>query len=76
MVNIFWGGEKPTNPTSHAYAGRNYPITQMPTNGKLYNIPCVQFSFSNDNTVLSESIERAVNVIADSVGLAVLTIIS
>ena len=30
-------------------------------------IPCVQFSFSDDNTILSESVERAVNVIADSV---------
>jgi len=46
-----------TNPTGHAYAGRNCPITQMPTDGKLHNVPCVQFSFSNDNTVLSESIE-------------------
>ena len=48
----------------------------MPTDGKLYNVPCVQFSFSNDNMVLSESVERAVNVIADSVGSAVSMIIS
>ena len=34
---------------------------------KLHNVPCVQFSFSNDNTVLSESVEWAVNVIADSI---------
>ena len=25
----------------------------MPTDGKLHNVPCVQFSFSNDNTVQS-----------------------
>ena len=48
----------------------------MPTDGKLHNVPRVQFSFSNDNMVLSESVEREVNVIADSVGSAVLTIIS
>ena len=39
----------------------------MSTDGKLHKVPCVQFSFSDDNTVLSESVERAVNVIADSV---------
>ena len=39
----------------------------MPIDGKLHKVPCVQFSFSDDNTVLSESVERAVNVIADSV---------
>ena len=48
----------------------------MPTDGKLHNVPCVQFCFSNDNMVLSESIERAVNVIADFVGSVVSTIIS
>jgi DNA-directed RNA polymerase-5 subunit 1 len=30
-------------------------------------VPCVQFSLSNDNTVLSESVEGLVNVIANSV---------
>ena len=42
-------------------------ITQMPTNETLHKVPCVQFSFTNDNTVLSESVERVVNVIADLV---------
>ncbi|KAJ1277932.1 hypothetical protein BS78_04G040400 [Paspalum vaginatum] len=42
-------------------------FTQMPIDGNLHMIPCVQFSFSDANTVLSESVERAVNVIADSV---------
>ncbi|AQK60585.1 DNA-directed RNA polymerase V subunit 1 [Zea mays] len=41
-------------------------FTQMPIDGKLHKVPCVQFAFSDD-IVLSESIERAVNVIADSV---------
>ena len=45
-------------------------ITQMPTDETLHKVPCVQFCFSNDNTVLSESVEREVNVIADSVGSA------
>ncbi|PUZ74086.1 hypothetical protein GQ55_1G036800 [Panicum hallii var. hallii] len=40
---------------------------QNPVDGYLHMIPCVQFSFSDDNTILSESVERAVNVIADSV---------
>ena len=48
----------------------------MSTDGKLHNVPCVQCSFSNDNTVFSESAERAVNVVADSIGLAVSMIIS
>jgi hypothetical protein len=34
----------------------------------------VQFSFSDDNTVLSESIDGLVNVIADSVGFVFLPI--
>ena len=41
----------------------------MSVDGKLHNVPYVQFSFSDVNTVLYESIERAVNVIADSVEL-------
>ena len=41
----------------------------------LHKVPCVQFSFSNDNTVLSESVERAVNVMVDSVGSVFSTII-
>ena len=49
-------------------------ITQMLTDEMLQKVPCVQFSFSNDNTVLSESVDRAVNVIANSVGSAFLTI--
>jgi DNA-directed RNA polymerase-5 subunit 1 len=43
-------------------------LTQMPTNGKLHITPRVQFSFSDANTILSESIEGTVKVIADSVG--------
>ena len=62
-------------PTDNINAGHNYSITQMPTDTKLHNVPCVQFSFSNDNTVLSESVEWAVNVIADSVDSAFLMII-
>jgi DNA-directed RNA polymerase-5 subunit 1 len=31
-------------------------------------VPCMQFSFSDGNTVLSTSVEGLVNVIADSVG--------
>ena len=53
--------------TDIVYASHNCPITQMPTDETLHKVPCVQFSFSNDNMVLSESIERVVNVIADSV---------
>jgi DNA-directed RNA polymerase-5 subunit 1 len=43
-------------------------------NEKLLKVPCVQFSFSDDNTVLSESVEGLVNVIADSVGFVFLPI--
>ena len=46
----------------------------MPTDGKLHNVPFVQFSFSNDNIVLSKSVEGAVNVIANSVDSAILMI--
>ncbi|KAL6629149.1 hypothetical protein ACP70R_028914 [Stipagrostis hirtigluma subsp. patula] len=42
-------------------------FTQEPFSGKLHKVPCLQFTFSDDNTILSESVERAVNVIADSV---------
>ncbi|CAL5023974.1 unnamed protein product [Urochloa decumbens] len=42
-------------------------FAQNPVDGNLQVTPCVQFSFSDDNTILSESVERAVNVIADSV---------
>jgi DNA-directed RNA polymerase-5 subunit 1 len=31
-------------------------------------VPCVQFSFSDDNTVLSESVKGLVHMITDSVG--------
>jgi DNA-directed RNA polymerase-5 subunit 1 len=44
------------------------------TNGKLLVVPYVQFSFSDDNTVLSESVEGLVNVIANSVGFGFLLI--
>jgi DNA-directed RNA polymerase-5 subunit 1 len=40
----------------------------MPTDGKLHIAPRVQFSFSDANTALSESIEETVKVIADFVG--------
>jgi DNA-directed RNA polymerase-5 subunit 1 len=50
------------------YVGLKFSIIPISTNGKLLTIPCMQFSFSDDNTVLSESIEGLVNVIADSVG--------
>jgi hypothetical protein len=40
----------------------------MPTDGKLHIAPHVQFSFSDASTVLSESVEGTVKVIADSVG--------
>jgi DNA-directed RNA polymerase-5 subunit 1 len=36
-------------------------------------VPCVQFSFSDDNTVLSVSVEGSVNVIADAVGFVFLS---
>jgi DNA-directed RNA polymerase-5 subunit 1 len=39
----------------------------MPTDGKLHIAPGVQFSFSDANTILSESIEGTVKVIADSI---------
>jgi hypothetical protein len=39
----------------------------MPTDGKLHIAPRVQFSFSDANTILYESIEGTVKVIADSV---------
>ena len=35
----------------------DYLTTQMPTEETLHKVPCVLFSFSNDNTILSESIE-------------------
>jgi DNA-directed RNA polymerase-5 subunit 1 len=40
----------------------------MPTDGKLHIAPRVQFSFSDANTVLSESINGTVKMIADSIG--------
>jgi DNA-directed RNA polymerase-5 subunit 1 len=46
----------------------DYSLTQTPTDGKLHIAPRVQFSFSDANTVLSESIEGTVKVIVDSVG--------
>ena len=56
-------------------AASDYSTTQMPTKEMLHKVPCVQFSFSNDSTILSESVESAMNVIADSVGSAFSTII-
>jgi hypothetical protein len=55
-------------PIDKVYAGHNCSILSISTNGKLLTIPCVQFSFSNDSTVLSESVKGLVNVIADTVG--------
>jgi DNA-directed RNA polymerase-5 subunit 1 len=45
---------------------------QISTNGTLLKVSCVQFSFSDDNTVLSEFVEGSANVIADSVGFVFL----
>ncbi|XP_047078712.1 DNA-directed RNA polymerase V subunit 1-like [Lolium rigidum] len=39
-------------------------FTQKPIDGK---VPCLQFSFSEDIPMLSESVEKAVNVLADSI---------
>ena len=44
-------------PAEGVCAAGDYSITQMPTEETLHKVPCVQFSFSNDNTVLFESIE-------------------
>ena len=44
-------------PAEGVCAAGDYSITQMPTEETLHKVPCVQFSFSNDNTILSESIE-------------------
>jgi DNA-directed RNA polymerase-5 subunit 1 len=44
----------------------------MPTDGKLHIAPRVQFSFSDANTILSESIEGTVEMIVDYVGLGFL----
>ena len=38
-------------------AAGDYSTTQMPIEETLHKVPCVQFSFSNDNTVLSEFVE-------------------
>jgi DNA-directed RNA polymerase-5 subunit 1 len=46
----------------------DYSLTQMPTDGKLHIAPRVQFSYSDADTILSESIEGTMNEIADSVG--------
>ena len=47
----------------------------MSTDEKLHNVPCVQCSFSDNNNVLPEPVEWAVNMIADSVDSAFSTII-
>ena len=44
-------------PTEGICAAGDYSTTQMPTKETLHKVPCVQFSFSNDNTVLSEFVE-------------------
>ena len=44
-------------PAKGVCAASDYSTNQMPTEETLYKVPCVQFSFSNDNTVLSESVE-------------------
>ncbi|TVU33434.1 hypothetical protein EJB05_25251, partial [Eragrostis curvula] len=49
------------------FSTRDCSFTQKPIDGKLQKIPCLQFCFSDVNTILSESIEKAVNLIADSV---------
>uniref|UniRef100_A0A0D9VCB6 DNA-directed RNA polymerase subunit n=1 Tax=Leersia perrieri TaxID=77586 RepID=A0A0D9VCB6_9ORYZ len=51
-------------------------FTQKLTEGKLQKVPCLRFFFSDSNQMLSESVERAVNVLADSVcGVLLSTII-
>jgi DNA-directed RNA polymerase-5 subunit 1 len=47
----------------------------MPTNGKPHDVPCVQFSFSDHNTILAKSVEGVVDVIAVSAGSMFSTII-
>ena len=44
-------------PTKGVCVARDCQITPMPTDETLHKVPCVQFSFSNDNTILSKSIE-------------------
>ena len=44
-------------PAEGVCAAGDYSTTQMPTEETLHKVSCVQFSFSNDNTLLSESIE-------------------
>jgi DNA-directed RNA polymerase V subunit 1 len=47
-------------------------FTQKPGDGK---VPCLQFSFSEDIPMLSDSVEKAVNVLADSLCGVLLEII-
>ncbi|KAG8069778.1 hypothetical protein GUJ93_ZPchr0006g43953 [Zizania palustris] len=51
-------------------------FTQKIIDGNLPKVPCLQFFFSDNSTMLSESVERAVNILADSVcGVLLNTII-
>ncbi|KAL5213175.1 hypothetical protein ABZP36_024022 [Zizania latifolia] len=51
-------------------------FTQKMIDGNLPKVPCLQFFFSDNSTMLSESVERAVNILADSVcGVLLNTII-
>jgi DNA-directed RNA polymerase-5 subunit 1 len=67
---------KTTNQQTMSIPVIDCSLTKMPTDGKLHTVPCVQFSFFDNNTIFSESVEGAVNVIADSIGSMFSTIIS
>jgi hypothetical protein len=52
------GKHLPRNLLTNIQAGCNGAITQTSTDGKLHNVSRVQFSFSNNNTILSESVKQ------------------
>ncbi|XP_006646896.1 DNA-directed RNA polymerase V subunit 1 [Oryza brachyantha] len=66
---------------SHLFKNITFSIcdcsfTQKLIDGKLAKVPCLQFFFPESNTMLSESVEGAVNLLADSVcGVLLNTII-
>jgi hypothetical protein len=68
--------EKMTNQQTMSIPVIDCSLTKMPTDGKLHIVPCVQFSFFDNNTIFSMSVEGAVNAIAESVGSTFSTIIS
>ena len=74
-VNILQGCNKLSNQQTISMPIVTVQSLKCQPMEKLHNVLCMQFSFSNDNTLLSESVEWAVKVIADSVDSAFLTII-